>query len=79
MGYSGSYKISKSWSYQDAIEKLKSISKYSKWAVEVAKYSEQLESQGKTKEATMLKKRAWEIAKSGKYTVSPSKLIPVGQ
>ena len=75
-GYQGSYKVSRSWSYQDAIEKLKSTSKYSKWASEVSKYAEELESQGKTKEATLVKKKAWELAKSGKQSVSPAKLIP---
>ncbi|MEW6740964.1 MAG: hypothetical protein AB1325_13815 [Nitrospirota bacterium] len=75
-GYQGSYKVSKSWSYQDAIEKLKSTSKYSKWASEVAKYAEELESQGKTKEATLVRKKAFELAKSGKQAVSPSRLIP---
>jgi len=75
MGYQGSYKLSKSWSYQDAIEKLKATSKYSKWAAEVAKYSEELESQGRTKEATMVRKKAWEIAKSGKQTVNVSQLL----
>ena len=75
-GYQGAYKVSRSWSYQDAIEKLKSTSKYSKWASEVSKYAEELESQGKTKEATLVRKKAWELAKSGKQAVSPSKLIP---
>lgn len=75
-GYQGAYKVSKLWSYQDAIEKLKSTSKYSKFAHEVSKYAEELESQGKTKEATLVKKKAWELAKSGKQAVSPSKLMP---
>ncbi|MDA8338366.1 MAG: hypothetical protein M0Z70_03575 [Nitrospiraceae bacterium] len=75
-GYQGAYKVSKSWSYQDAIEKLKSTSKYSKWASEVSKYAEELESQGKTREATLVRKKAWELAKSGKQSVSPAKLIP---
>ena len=75
MGYQGSYKLSKSWSYQDAIEKLKATSKYSKWANEVAKYSEELESQGRSKEATMVRKKAWEIAKTGKQTVNVSQLL----
>ena len=75
-GYQGAYKVSKSWSYQDAIEKLKSTSKYSKWASEVSKYAEELESQGKTREATLVRKKAWELAKSGKQVVSPSKLMP---
>jgi len=75
-GYQGSYKLSKSWSYQDAIEKLRSTAKYSKWASEVSKFAEELETQGKTKEATLVRKKAFEVAKSGKHAVSPSKLIP---
>ena len=75
-GYKATYKVSKAWSYQDAIERLKSTSKYSKFAHEVSKYAEELESQGKTKEATYVKKKAFEIAKSGKQAVSPAKFLP---
>ncbi|MFZ6007204.1 MAG: hypothetical protein ACOYU2_06065 [Nitrospirota bacterium] len=74
-GYQGSYKVSKSWSYQDAIEKLKSTSKYSKWASEVSKYAEELESQGRAKEATLVRKKAFELAKSGKQAISPNHLL----
>lgn len=75
MGYQGSYRISKSWSYQDAIERLKSTSRYSKFATEVSKYAEELESQGRTKEATMVRKKAWDIARTGKQAVSPASLL----
>jgi hypothetical protein len=75
-GFQGAYKVSKSWSYQDAIEKLKTTSRYEKWANEVSKFAEALESQGKSKEATLVRKKAWERVESGKHTVSPSKLIP---
>lgn len=75
-GFQGAYKVSKSWSYQDAIEKLRTTSRYEKWANEVSKFAEALESQGKTKEATLVRKKAWERVESGKATVSPSKLIP---
>ncbi|MEW6116377.1 MAG: hypothetical protein AB1553_05690 [Nitrospirota bacterium] len=76
MGFQGSYKLSKSWSYQDAIEKLKTTSKYAKFAQEVAKYTEALESKGLAADATFVRKKAWEIAKSGKQTLSPAKLMP---
>lgn len=75
-GFQGSFKVSRGWSYSDAIEKLKSTSTYSKFADEVSKYAEELESQGKTKEATFVKKKAWELAESGKQNLSVSNLIP---
>lgn len=76
-GYHASYKVSRSFSYSNALEKLKSSSKYYKWVAEVSTFAENLESEGKAKEATIVRKKAWEIAKSGKQTVSPSKLLPV--
>ncbi|MGO9016665.1 MAG: hypothetical protein ACLQF0_17020 [Dissulfurispiraceae bacterium] len=75
-GYSGAYKISKSWSYTDALEKLRTTNKYSKWAAEVQQYAEELESRGKTKEATMVRKKAWDIAKNNKQTVDAGQLLP---
>ncbi len=75
-GFQGAYKVSKSWSYQDAIEKLKSTSKYAKWALEVSKYAEKMESQGRAKDATLVRKKAWELAKSGKQVVPPTKFMP---
>lgn len=71
-GFTGTFKVSRGWSYSDAIEKLKSTSAYSKFADEVSKYTEELESQGNSKEATFVKKKAWELAKSGKQAVSLS-------
>lgn len=75
-GYQGVYKVSRSWSYQDAIEKLKSVSKYSKMAHEVSKFAEEMESKGRSKEAALVRKKAWELAKSGKQVVSPTKFMP---
>ena len=75
-GYQGSYKVSKAWSYQDAIEKMKTTSKYSKFASEVSRFAEDLESQGKTKEAMLVRKKAFELMKSNKQAVSPAKLLP---
>lgn len=74
-GFQGSYKISKGWSLSDALEKLKSTSSYSKFASEVSAYAENLESQGKSKEAVSVKKKAWDLAKSSKYVASPSQWL----
>jgi len=75
-GFQGSFKVSRGWSYSDAIEKLKSTSAYSKFADEISKYTEELESQGRSKEATLVKKKAWELAQSGKQAVSLSQFLP---
>ena len=65
-----------SWSYQDAVEKLKSTSTYEKFAREVSRYAEELESQGRAREATLVRKKTFEVVKAGKQAVSPSRLIP---
>ncbi len=75
-GFTGTFKVSQGWSYSDAIEKLKSTSAYNKFADEVSKYTERLESRGKNKEATLVKKKAWELAKSGKQAISLSQFLP---
>ena len=75
-GIASAYKVSKNWSYADAVEKLKSTSRFSKVANEVSRYAEELESQGKTKEAVMVKKKLFELAKSGKQNVSLADLTP---
>ncbi|MEM7828464.1 MAG: hypothetical protein QW561_03910 [Candidatus Aenigmatarchaeota archaeon] len=74
-GFQGTFKVSKAWSYQNAIEKLKSTSRYSRFAHEVSQYAEELESQGKAKEAMLVRKKAWELAKSGKQAISPNRLL----
>jgi len=75
-GYSGIFKVSKGFSYADAIEKLKSTASYSKFANEVSKYAEDLESQGRSKEAYLVRKKAWDLASSGKQVASISNLLP---
>lgn len=70
-GFSGSYKVSKGWSLSNALEKLKSTSKYAKLANDTSVYAEELESNGKTKEAVEARKEVWEVAKSGKVSFSP--------
>ncbi|WP_353685431.1 hypothetical protein [Thermodesulfovibrio sp. 3462-1] len=74
-GYHGSFKVNRAWSYLASLEQSKTNSKYARWIDEVTKYIEELESQGKTKEATLVRKKAVEIVKSGKQTVSPSFLL----
>jgi len=75
-GYGGAWRVSKAWSYQNAVEALKTTSKYEKWANEVSKFAEELESQGKAKEAVAVRKKAWEIVKRGGQMVSPKSLLP---
>lgn len=75
-GYTGAYKLSRNWSFSYALETLKSTSTYSKWASDVQTYAEQLESQGQAREAVLVRKKAWEIVRNNKATVSPGKLMP---
>ncbi len=75
-GYQGTFKVSKSWSYTTALESLKTNSKYAKFAEDVSNYTEELESQGRSREAVLVRKKAVDLAKSGKQAVSPSKLLP---
>ena len=75
-GFSGNYKISSGWSYDQALEQLKSTSKYSRMAKEVSKYADNLESKGRVRDAVLVKKMAWHQAKSGKTSLSLGKLIP---
>lgn len=75
-GFTGNYKVSSGWSYNQAMEDLKSTAKYSKIAKEVSKYAEKMESHGKSREAIMAKKLTWNHAKTGKVSLSLAKLIP---
>lgn len=75
-GFQGTYKISSNYSYSNALEDMQSVSKYRKWVKEVSQFAEALRSKGLAKEAVYVEKKAWELAKSGKVGVSPSKLMP---
>ena len=75
-GYQGTYKLSRSWSLSDAIEQLKTNERYFKFASEVSRYTEDLESRGKTKEATWAKKKALSMSAAGKQELGAGKLLP---
>ncbi|MBW2598561.1 MAG: hypothetical protein JRC60_00310 [Deltaproteobacteria bacterium] len=75
-GMSGTYKVSAGWSWSDAIEKLKTTSEYSKAAEQISEYSDELASKGNSTEAVLVKKRAFDLVKSGKQSASVMKLLP---
>jgi hypothetical protein len=75
-GFTGNYKISSSWSYDQALEKLKSTTKFKKMAEEASKYADNLESKGKSRDAILIKKMALSQAKSGKTSLSLGRFIP---
>jgi len=75
-GFSATYRVNASWSYSDVLEALRSTTRYRKFAEDVAQYSERLVALGRAREAVMLKKKAFELAKTGKQVISPSRLIP---
>jgi len=76
MGFSGQYRVSSNWSYDQALEAMKSTSKYKKMAEEVSQYADKMESKGQGKEAVRVKKLAWDSAKSGKVSLALARLIP---
>jgi hypothetical protein len=73
-GYAGTYRVSAGWSWQKALEHLRNTTRYARWAEEVSKYSEELSARGKARDAVLVKRKAWEIAKNGSNVVSPSLL-----
>lgn len=75
-GISASYKVSSSWSWNQALEDAKSDSVYAKEAVEASTAAEKLEAQGNSYEAAMTRRRAIEKMQKSGYTLSPSKFIP---
>ena len=75
-GFAGSYKINAGWSWNETFEKLKSSGKYAKFAKEVSDYSDDLKAKGKTTDAVLARKKAFDLIKSGKQSVSVMKLMP---
>lgn len=75
-GFTGTYRVSRAWSYSDAIEALKSTSTYSKVAKDISTYTEKLESEGKAYEAALVKKTLIKKASSGKKSLNISGLLP---
>ncbi|EKD41006.1 MAG: hypothetical protein ACD_74C00082G0005 [uncultured bacterium] len=75
-GYSGSYKLSSSWSYSQAVENLKSSGTFSRFAEDVSRYADELTSRGQGREAIETKKKAMSAVASGKRGLSLSGLLP---
>lgn len=69
-GISGTYRISSSWSYSDALERMKSSSEFARFAEDVSKYVEEAESLGMSREAAMAKKKAVDLAASADASLS---------
>lgn len=75
-GITGVYRVSSSYSLAKAVEELKSSSKYSKIALDVAKYAEKAEQEGRTLDAMIARKKLIDVTKTGKTVVSMSKILP---
>lgn len=75
-GFTGTYRVSRAWSYSDAIEALKSTSTYSKVAKDISSYTERLESEGRAYESALLKRNALKAVYSGKKSLNISGLLP---
>lgn len=73
-GIQATYKISSSWSYSRQLEAMQSTSEFSRFASEVSKYAEALESRGRSKEAAMARKKAVDLASHGEkgMTAAPT-------
>lgn len=76
MGLNGAYRLSKSWSLSKAVEKMASVSQYEKFAKEVNRYAEDMESKGRSLEAAQARSLAIEAMKSGKTGLSLNSIIP---
>ncbi len=75
-GFQGSFRVSRSWSLSEAVEKMKSVSKYAKFASEVSQYAESMESQGKSKEAAAARKKAVELSTGGDRSIGMGGMMP---
>lgn len=75
-GLHGSYRVASNWSYSQALEAMKSDSAFSRWAAEVSAATENLEAQGKSREAVITKRKAVEKAASSKVGLSVARFLP---
>lgn len=75
-GMTGTYRIASNWSYSQALESMKSDAHYSKWAAEVSAAAENMEAQGKSREAVVTKRKAVEKAASSKVGLSVARFLP---
>lgn len=75
-GVSGQYRITSSWSMVEALESAKSNAKYAKFAKEWQDAAERQEADGKTTEAAMTRRKAVELMKSNKTSLSPGRFLP---
>ena len=69
-GFSGTFKLSTGWSYAAALEQAKSDSRTSRFASEVSKYAEDLDSQGKNREAAYSRKKALDMSNGSEKSLS---------
>ncbi|KAA0888077.1 hypothetical protein [Oryzomonas rubra] len=67
-GFSGSFKVSTSWSYASALKDMSSDSRYSRFAADVSRFADELESRGMTKEAAYARKKAVNLANASSRT-----------
>ena len=75
-GLSGTYKVSSAWSWSQALEDAKGDSNFSKLAQETAASTEKMESEGRTFDAVMTKRKAVESMSANKAAVGPGKFMP---
>lgn len=75
-GFQGSYRLSRSWSLSDAIEQMKSNSKFERFSKEVSSYAENMESQGKSKEAAAARKKAIELTQGTDKSIGIGGMMP---
>jgi hypothetical protein len=75
-GYRGEWKMNRSYSMSQSVERMASTSRYEKFAKDVNRYAEEMERQGKSLEAAKVRSVALEQMKSGKVGLSLDGLLP---
>lgn len=75
-GVSGTFKVSSSWSYSQALEDAKGDSKFTKIATEASTAAERMESEGRTFDAVMTKKKAIDSMTANKAGMGPKGFLP---
>jgi len=75
-GLSGSYKVSSAWSWSQALESARNDSRFTKIASEASTSAEKMESEGRTFDAVMSRKKSLDAMTANKAGVGPGKFMP---
>ena len=77
-GLQANYNLQTGWSYQAALENIKQVGKFKRFAEDVSKYAEKAEQEGRTREAAYAKKKAIDKAVASDASLSAQAFVTVG-